>query len=141
MIAEIIEVIPHTGGIQIPITETIRQKDESQIVIIDKTHRAIGMTEIVLLTKDDRMIETTLHTGGIQVITATDPHTGGTTTVIIMVAPTIVIAKIDGTIVILVMNRTDDITHRMTNEVHPRTVGTITTIIIVHNEVKVRIRT
>ena len=135
MIVETIDIsLRTTGETRILIIETIRPKDESRIAIIDKIHRAIGMTEMI---KEDRiMTDTTLHTGGIQATIATVLRTGGTTTVITMIDQTIAIVKIDDLIVILAMNRTDDITHRMTNEVHPRTEGTITAIIIVHSESK-----
>ena len=140
MIVETIDISLRTGEIQIPTTETIRPKDESQIVTIDKIHRAIGMIEIALHTKGDRMIETPLHIGGIQATIATALRTGGMTTVIITTVQTIVTAKIDDTIVIHVMNRIDDITHRMINEALPRTEGT-TTIIPIRNDARVHIRT
>ena len=139
MMVETIDIsLRTTGETRILIIETIRPKDESQILIIDKIHRAIGMIEMI--EEDRTMIEITLHTEEIQVTTATVLHTGEMTIVITTTVQTIVIAKIDGMIAILVMNRTDDITHRMTNEVLPRTVGTIT-IIPIHNVVQVRTRT
>ena len=130
MIVETIEVnLQITGEIRIPIIEPIRQKDESQIAIIDKIRRAIGTIETPFLTKRDRiMTGTILHTGGIQVTIATSLRTGETITVITMTDQTIATVKIDDMIATLVMNRTDDITHRMTNEVHPRTKGTTITI-------------
>ena len=138
MITETIEATPRTRETRIPIIEIIRQKDESQIVIIDKIHRAIGMIEI---TKEDRtMIETTLHTEEIQATTAMVPRTGGMTTIIITTVQTIVTAKIDDTIVILVMNRIDDITNRMINEALPRTEGTTITIIPIRNDTRVHIQ-
>ena len=139
MIVETIDIsLRTTGETRILIIETIRPKDENQIVIIDKIHRAIGMIEMI---KEDRtMIEIALHTEEIQVTTATVLHTGEMTIVITTTVQTIVIAKIDGMLVILVMNRTDDITHRMTSEVLPHTEGT-TTIIPIHNVVQVHTRT
>ena len=153
MIVETIDISLRTGETQIPTTETIRPKDESQIAIIDKTRRAIGMIEIAPHTKGDQTtIRTTLHTGGIQAIIATALRTGEMTIVITIIDRMIDIAKIDDMIVILVMIKTDDIIHRTINEnqahiptvraaVVQTIVGTITTIIIVHNEAKVHIRT
>ena len=139
MMVETIDIsLRTTGETRILIIETIRPKDESQIVIIDKIHRAIGMIEMI--EEDRTMIEITLHTEEIQVITATVPRTGEMTIVIIMTVQTIATAKINDMNAILVTSRTDDITHRMTNEVLPRTVGT-TTIILIHNVAKVHIRT
>ena len=141
MIVETIDIsLRTTGETRILIIETIRPKDENQIVIIDKTHRAIGM--IGMIKEDRTMIEIALHTEVIQATTAIALHTGEMTTVITTTVQTIVIAKIDGMIAILVTSRTDDTTHRMTSEVPPRTVGTITTTItLTHVVAKVHIRT
>ena len=134
----IIEPDPQiTRETQVQTTETIRQKDEGQIVIIDKIHRAIGMIEMI--EEDRTMIEIALHTEEIQVITATVPRTGEMTIVIIMTVQTIATAKINDMNAILVTSRTDDTTHRMTSEVLPHTEGT--TIIPIHNVVQVHIRT
>ena len=144
MIVETIEVnLQITGEIQIHITGIIRQKDESQIAIIDKIRRAIGTIETPFLTKRDRiMTGTILHTEGIQVTIVMDLRTGEMIAIITIIDRMIDIVKIDDMIATLVMIKTDDTTHRMTNEVHPRIEGiTTTTIIIVHSEIKVRIRT
>ena len=139
MIVETIDIsLRTTGETRILIIETIRPKDESQIVIIDKIHRAIGM--IGMIKEDRTMIEITLHTEEIQVTTATVLHTGEMTIVITTTVQTIVIAKIDGMIVILATIKTDDTTHRMINEALPRTEGT-TTIIPIRNDARVPIRT
>ena len=138
MIVETIDIsLRTTGETRILIIETIRPKDENQIVIIDKIHRAIGM--IGMIEEDRTMIEITLHTEEIQVTTATAPHTGEMTIVITMTVQTIATAKIDDMIVILATIKTDDITHRMINEALPRTEGT--TIIPIHNVAQVHIRT
>ena len=100
---------------------------------------------IEMIKEDQTMIGITLHTGGIQAIIATALRTGEMTTVIIIIDQMIATVETDGTIVTLAMNRTDDITHRMTNEALPRSEGT-TTIVPIHNDAQVhtptqRIRT
>ena len=136
MIVETIDISLRTGEIQIPTTETIRPKDESQIAITGKIHRAIGMIEMI--EEDQVLIGIAPHTGGTQATIATALRTGEMTTVITMTVQTIVTAKIDDMIAILVMNRTDDTLHRMTDEVNPHTEGITTPTHIV---VKVHIRT
>ena len=115
MMVETIDIsLRTTGETRILITETIRPKDESQIVIIDKIHRAIGMIEMI--EEDRTMIEIALHTEEIQVTTAIVLHTGEMIIVIIMIDQMIATAKIDDMIAILATIRTDDTTYRMINE-------------------------